>query len=62
MEPKKLVRLYDQKVVTGVCAGVARYFNVDVTLVRVVWSIVSIFSAGAGVLAYIAAAFLMPLQ
>lgn len=62
MEPKKLVRLNDQKVVTGVCAGVAKYFNVDVTLVRVVWSIVSIFSAGVGVLAYIAAAFLMPLQ
>ncbi len=42
----------------GVCAGVAEYFEVDVTLVRILWVI---FSFGAaGILAYIICMILMP--
>ena len=33
--PKRLYRLSDQEVIFGVCAGIAAYFNIDVTIVRV---------------------------
>ena len=41
----------DQKI-GGVCAGAAQYFNIDPTLVRVVWGVLG-FCYGAGVLAYL---------
>ena len=40
----------DQKI-GGVCAGAAHYFNIDPTLVRVIWGVLA-FGYGAGVLAY----------
>jgi phage shock protein C len=48
----------DRKI-AGVCAGFARYFDLDVTVVRVVWLIVACFGGG-GVLAYIIAWIVMP--
>ena len=48
----------DRKV-AGVCAGFAEYFDLDVTIVRVVWLIVALFGGG-GVLAYIIAWIVMP--
>ena len=45
--------------IAGVCAGFAEYFDLDVTLVRVVWLIVALFGGG-GVLAYIIAWIVMP--
>ncbi len=56
---KKLYRVIDSKKLCGVCGGFAEYFNLDATLVRVGWAILSIF-AGAGVLAYIACALIIP--
>lgn len=51
---KKFTRGKDKKL-CGVCSGVAEYFDVDVTLVRVVTAVVSIFY-GIGIVAYVAAA------
>ena len=48
----------DRKI-AGVCAGFAQYFDIDVTIVRVVWLIVALFGGG-GVLAYIIAWIIMP--
>jgi phage shock protein C len=48
----------DRKI-AGVCAGFAEYFDLDVTVVRVVWLIVALFGGG-GVLAYIIAWIVMP--
>ena len=48
----------DRKI-AGVCAGFAEYFDLDVTIVRVVWLIVALFGGG-GVLAYIIAWIVMP--
>jgi phage shock protein C len=45
--------------IAGVCAGFARYMEVDVTLVRVVWLAAAV-STGVGFLAYIAAWLIMP--
>jgi phage shock protein PspC (stress-responsive transcriptional regulator) len=57
---KVLVRSRDGRMLAGVCAGVANYFSLDVTLVRVIWAVVSIITGGAGVLAYLVAWILMP--
>ena len=56
---KKLYRSKSNRMIVGVCAGVAEYFNIDPTVVRVAWAIASIF-AFAGVIAYIVCAFVIP--
>ena len=55
---KKLTKSNDRKLF-GVCGGIANYFNLDPTLVRLIWAIASCF-AGAGVVAYIIAAIIVP--
>ncbi len=56
---RKLMRSrYDRKV-AGVCAGVAEYFDLDVTLVRVMWLIIALFGGG-GFVAYLVAWIVMP--
>jgi phage shock protein PspC (stress-responsive transcriptional regulator) len=57
---KVLVRRRDGRMLAGVCAGVADYFGLDVTLVRVIWAIVSVITGGAGVLAYLVAWVIIP--
>ena len=59
MENKRLYRSSVNTMLAGVCGGIAEYFNIDPTLVRLAW--VS-FSAcdGSGVLAYIIAAIIIP--
>lgn len=56
---KKLYRSTTDRKIAGVCAGVAEYIGMDPTMVRLLWAIVSLF-AGAGILAYIIAAFVIP--
>ena len=56
---KKLYRSVSDKKLAGVCGGIAEYFGLDSTLIRVGWAIVSLF-AGAGVLAYIVCALIIP--
>jgi phage shock protein PspC (stress-responsive transcriptional regulator) len=58
--PRKLTRSND-KMIAGVCAGLAEYFGMDVTLVRVLYVLVSILSAAfPGIIVYIILMFLMP--
>ena len=56
---KKLYKSSKNKMIDGVCAGVAEYFNIDPTLVRLG---LVLFGAmgGAGILAYIIMAIVMP--
>src|ERR1700746_526130 len=57
--PPRLSRpMYDKKI-AGVCAGFARYFGMDVTLMRVLWLIVAL-GTGIGFIAYIVAWIAMP--
>ena len=58
---KKLYRIEDGKKICGVCGGIAEYFNIDPTVVRLGWALISAF-AGAGIIAYIAAAIIMPVK
>ena len=60
MESKKLTRSND-RMLAGVCAGIAEYFEIDPTLVRVCYAALSIFSAGfPGLLLYIMLMIIMP--
>jgi len=58
-KPRVLQRPLQGRRFAGVCAGVAEYFDLDVTLIRIAW-VVAFFCFGTGFLAYIIAAFLMP--
>ena len=57
---KKLVRS-NNKIIAGVCGGIAEYFDVDPTLIRVVYAALTLFTAGfPGVLLYFIMMLLMP--
>lgn len=49
---KQLMRSGSDKKIAGVCAGVANYFDMDPTIVRVIWGVLA-FCYGAGIVAYI---------
>ena len=60
--PRRFVRIPDEGKIAGVCAGLAAYFDTDVTIVRLVWVILSIIPGVfiGGLVAYIAAWILAP--
>jgi len=60
MSHKKLYRSNVNTMICGVCGGIGEYFDIDPTLVRLAWIIISMMSAGSGVLAYIIAAIVIP--
>lgn len=55
---KRLTKGYN-RVLCGVCSGIADYLNIDPVIVRLLW-IIAIFCFGTGILAYIIAAIIMP--
>ena len=57
---KKLFRSSTDRKICGVCGGIAEYFNIDSTLVRLGVVLLSCLSFGTVVLAYIIAAIVMP--
>ncbi len=60
MEQKKLYRSMSNKMICGVCGGIAEYINIDPTVVRLLWVIFSAF--GVGIFVYIVAAIIMPIK
>ena len=56
---KKLYRSESNRVIAGVCGGIAEYFEIDPTLVRLGFVIFSL-AGGSGVLLYLIAAVVMP--
>jgi len=56
---KRLYRIRERRVVAGVCAGLAAYFRIDPTLVRLAFALFTIFG-GAGVLLYLVAWIVIP--
>ena len=56
---KRLGKSSTNKVISGVCGGVAEYFNIDPTIVRLVWAAFTLFG-GSGLILYILCAILMP--
>ena len=61
MENKKLYRSEENKLFLGVCGGLGEYLDVDPTVIRLLWAIF-VLAGGSGILVYIIAAIIMPLQ
>ena len=59
MNERKLYKSSTDKKLAGVCGGLAEYFNIDSTLVRLGWVVFGLLG-GSGLLAYIIAAIIMP--
>lgn len=56
---KKLYRDSENGMIAGVCAGLAKYFNVDVNMLRLIWIILALFF-GSGIFVYLAAIIIIP--
>lgn len=56
---KKLYKIRAQKKIWGVCAGVAEYFGIDVSLVRILW-VAAALCWSIGLWLYLIAAFVLP--
>lgn len=59
MNGRKLYKIEHGKKVAGVCAGIARFLNIDVTIIRLAWVLFTL-AGGCGLIAYIIAALVMP--
>ena len=62
VRPRRLLRQSSRGRIAGVCAGIAEYFDTDVTIVRLLWIVLSIVPGGfvGGILAYLAAWIVIP--
>lgn len=58
--PRRLYQISEGALLSGVCKGIAVYFNVDVTLVRLLFVVAAILTGGAAILAYILMMFIVP--
>ena len=56
---KKLYKSSKNKMISGVCAGIAEYFNIDPSIVRLIWAFAALWG-GTGVVAYIICAIVLP--
>ena len=56
---RKLYKSNQNKMIAGVCGGLGEFFDVDPTLIRLLWVILT-FCGGSGIIAYIIAAIIMP--
>jgi len=59
-EIDKIYRSRDNRMIAGVCAGIAEYFNIDPAIVRLLWVLASLASVGLGILVYILLIFVFP--
>ena len=57
---KELRKSATNKTICGVCGGIGEYFKVDPTLIRLLWIIISLGSAGLGIVGYFIAAVVIP--
>ena len=55
---KRLYRSERNRMLAGVCGGIGEYFNVDATLIRLLWAVLA--CSGTGVVAYFIAAIIIP--
>lgn len=58
---KKLYRNIDNKMLAGVCSGLADYFVLDPTIIRIVWALFVVLG-GSGLIAYIVCAIIIPVR
>ena len=61
-EEKKLLRSREDKMVTGLSAGLAKYLDMDVDLVRLIWVIAFLVTGGTAIVIYLVMALAIPLE
>ncbi len=59
---RKLRRIRADKKIAGVCAGFAEYFDMDVTLMRLIWVALALLPPAVGLIAYIVAWIVLPVS
>jgi len=59
---RKLYRARDESMIAGVCGGLAKYFSIDPTIVRLLFVATAIAGAGGGVLLYILMMIIVPME
>jgi len=57
---KRLYRSKTQRMLAGICGGIGEHFDVDPTVIRLVWAVLSLMSVGIGIIAYIIAWIIVP--
>lgn len=57
---KRLYKSTRNIMVSGVCGGIAEYLNLDPSIIRILWVILTLASAGIGFIGYIACAIILP--
>ena len=57
---KKIYRSTTQVKISGVCGGIAEYFGIDVTIVRLLWVLGTLMNFFVGIVAYVACVFIIP--
>ena len=57
---KQLIRPKDGRMIAGVCAGIGQFFGIDANIVRIVFAVLTLFSAGAVALVYLLAWVVVP--
>lgn len=60
MKGKKLTKSSENCMICGVCGGIGEYFQIDPTLIRLLWAILTFCGVGSGIIIYIIAAVIMP--
>lgn len=60
MTERKMYRSRTKKMLAGICGGMSDYFNVDVTLIRLLWAAAVIFGFGSGIILYILCWIIIP--
>jgi phage shock protein C len=58
---KRIYRSRDERIIWGVCGGIAKYFDVDPTLIRII-AVLTLFCALTGILVYIILTIIIPLE
>jgi phage shock protein C len=58
--PKRLIRTRNGRLVAGVCSGLAEYFAIDATVVRLIFLALAVITFGVGALIYLAAWIVIP--
>jgi phage shock protein PspC (stress-responsive transcriptional regulator) len=59
---KRLYRSRTDRILAGVCGGLAKYFNIDPVLVRILTVVIGLVIPGSTIIAYIIMAIIVPLE
>jgi len=60
MPKKRLYRSKKDRMIAGVCSGIANYLDADPTIVRLIWAIATLLLFGLGIIAYLIAWIIIP--